>query len=217
MAARRLMEAAGEGADAEDDVLPPLNPADGPVLSFHAFASIFASVVHASNTAATQAVTTHAQPITLSSDDGTPHSPPAADAPYPNAFATNPHFPPVPPPTPFAPPAHSRSGGSRPRLLPPQAEVRAAFDLFADPSTDALGGADDLELVLKPLGIHRTDDELAQALHAIGLSTYIDAEGRPFGGPWETPIAFDDVRRLLVHFASEAAGNRVQPDWDRLF
>ena len=65
-------------------------------------------------------------------------------------------------------------------------ELRAAFDLFADPTTCAIGREDEVELVLEHLGIHCADDVLAGAISAAAVPP-----GCGFG--------IDDVRTIIEY------------------
>lgn len=66
-------------------------------------------------------------------------------------------------------------------------ELRAAFDLFADPATCTVAREDDVELVLEHLGIHCSDDVLGAALRA----TVLPGQG----------VGLDDVRIILMHLS----------------
>ena len=71
----------------------------------------------------------------------------------------------------------------------PDKELRAAFDLFADPTSCTIGREDDVELVLEHLGIHPTDEVLAGAVLAAGV-------------PLGCPFTFDDVRTVIEYVKS---------------
>ena len=50
-------------------------------------------------------------------------------------------------------------------------EARAAFELFADSSTDSISSAE-IELVLLSLGLHRSDAEVNALLASLGRLTH---------------------------------------------
>ena len=58
-------------------------------------------------------------------------------------------------------------------------EARAAFELFADSSTDSISSAE-IELVLLSLGLHRSDAEVNALLASLGRLTH-DHERVSFG------------------------------------
>lgn len=78
--------------------------------------------------------------------------------------------------------------GQEPRLLPAQAELRAAFGLFADPAGAGVPRSD-LDLVLTSVGVHLSERECDERLGDLGLSSAME-------------LRLDDVRALLVHLHS---------------
>ena len=93
-------------------------------------------------------------------------------------------------PMPFiAPDPMATTIGGIARLMPSQADTRAAFDLWADPTTECLD-ANDLELVLKPLGYHRTLPEIGRVVEAAGLAE-------------ATTLEFEDLHTVLVVLCAE--------------
>ena len=99
--------------------------------------------------------------------------------------------------------AHGHAAAaSPPRLLPSPRAVSAAFNLFCDGPTQTIG-IGELELVLKPLGIHRTQREIDALCARSGVA--------------RTRLRLEDVASVLTEIAAAEHARRpaANPDWAR--
>ena len=73
--------------------------------------------------------------------------------------------------------------------------------MWADPATDSVARCD-IELVLKPLGIHLEEAEVDAMLQ------------RTQGITPPQRVPFEVVKRLLVSLAADAAAASMRPAWE---
>lgn len=202
----------------------------GVALRFEYFASVCAAAanavhIHALQDASATAVSSgssNTSVVALSPDDGVQQEA-AAAPPHALDFEMDSHLPPVPPPIPFGAWSGlpSSTAFSHVGSVPTHEEARASFDLFANVTSCALIGVDDLELALKALSIPRTENELVQAMRSVGLlpKPSLDDLARVEDGDLseleledverrrarEQPIGFEAFQRILVHLVVERA------------